>query len=104
MWGGHVPRSIETQFSTIWALTDFTESNGATRVVPGSHLWEDDREPQPHEITYAGMEAASVLVYSASVLHGGGRNDSERLRRAKGQNSSHPSPCSGTSYHTDPAS
>lgn len=35
-WGGYVPTEIEPQFNTIWALTDFTEENGATRVVPVS--------------------------------------------------------------------
>ncbi len=80
VWSNNVPRSIETQFSTIWALTDFTRGNGATRVVPGSHLWDDDREPLPHEITFAEMEATSVLVYSGSVIHGGGRNETQEHR------------------------
>ncbi len=34
-WGGYIPADMEPQFNTIWALTDFTEENGATRVVPG---------------------------------------------------------------------
>lgn len=80
VWGGRLPRSIETQFSTIWALTDFTCDNGATRVVPGSHLWDDDRVPQPDEIVHAEMEATSVMVYSGSVIHGGGRNDTDAHR------------------------
>ena len=80
VWSGHVPREIETQFSTIWALTEFTRDNGATRVVPGSHLWADGREPLPEEITHAEMEATSVLIYSGSVIHGGGRNDTGRIR------------------------
>ena len=80
VWNGRVPRSVETQFSTIWALTDFTADNGATRVVPGSHLWDDDREPLPQEITWAEMEATSVLVYSGSVIHGGGRNQTDQPR------------------------
>ena len=29
---------LELEVSTMWALTDFTEANGATRVVPGSHV------------------------------------------------------------------
>ena len=38
-WGTHIPREIEPQFNTIWALTNFTKENGATRLVPGSHKW-----------------------------------------------------------------
>ena len=74
VWGGRVPLSVETQFSTIWALTDFTRNNGPTRVVPGSHKWEPGRQPELHEIEYAEMTAGSVLVYTGSVFHGGGRN------------------------------
>ena len=74
VWGGHVPRSIETQFSMVWALTDFTADNGATRFVPGSQHWDHDRRAEPHEITHAEMPAGSVLVYTGSVLHGGGEN------------------------------
>jgi ectoine hydroxylase-related dioxygenase (phytanoyl-CoA dioxygenase family) len=80
VWGGRVPLSVETQFSTIWALTDFTIENGATRVAPGSHKWEPGRQPELHEIAYAEMEAGSVLVYTGSVIHGGGRNETDNNR------------------------
>jgi ectoine hydroxylase-related dioxygenase (phytanoyl-CoA dioxygenase family) len=75
-WGGHLPMEIEPQFNTIWALTDFTEENGATRVVPGSPSWDDDRRATDDEKTQAVMPAGSVLVYSGSVIHGGGENRS----------------------------
>jgi len=75
-WGGFLPRSIEPQMNTIWAVTDFTRENGATRVVPGSNAWGDDRQAEPNEIDYAEMSAGSVLVYSGSVIHSGGRNQS----------------------------
>lgn len=80
VWGKHVPRSIETQLSTIWAATDFTKENGATQIVPGSHKWESGREPEPSEIAAAEMPAGSVLIYNGSVLHGGGQNQSEDNR------------------------
>lgn len=79
-WGGYIPRSIEPQFSTIWALTDFTAENGATRVVPGSNTWDDDRRAAPEEITQAAMSAGSVLIYSGSVIHSGGENRSDAAR------------------------
>ena len=74
LWGGYIPRKIETQFSTVWALTEFTKENGATQIVPGSHKWDKDREPREDEIAYAEMSPGSVLLYTGTVLHGGGKN------------------------------
>lgn len=73
-WGGYLQRSIEPQLNMIWAVTDFTKENGATRVVPGSHLWEDGRSAREEEITYAAMKAGSVIIYTGSVIHSGGAN------------------------------
>ena len=80
VWGGYIPRKIETQFSTVWAINDFTKENGATQVVPGSHKWHKDREPLPEEIACAEMKAGSVFIYTGSVLHGGGTNVTEQPR------------------------
>lgn len=62
------------------ALTDFTESNGATVVVPGSHRWPRDRKPEPGESARAVMGRGSALLYSGDVLHGGGANETDVLR------------------------
>ena len=80
LWGGYIPRRIETQFSTVWAINDFTKENGATQVVPGSHKWDKNRQPLPEEIAYAEMKAGSVFIYTGSVLHGGGTNTSDESR------------------------
>ena len=79
-WGTHMPLEIEPQFNTIWALTDFTASNGATRVVPGSQNWPWERRARADEIGQAEMSAGSVLLYSGSVLHSGGENRSDERR------------------------
>jgi len=79
-WGKHIPASIEPQFNTIWALTDFTADNGATRVVPGSHRWEAGRQPEASEVCQAVMRAGSVLLYSGSVIHSGGENRTREVR------------------------
>ncbi len=79
-WGTHLPLSIEPQFNTIWALTDFTQDNGATRVVPGSHKWDWQQRAEPEQICQAEMPAGSVLLYSGSVIHSGGQNRSNAAR------------------------
>jgi ectoine hydroxylase-related dioxygenase (phytanoyl-CoA dioxygenase family) len=80
-WGGYIPKSIEPQFNTIWALTDFTEENGATHIVPGSHDWPLDRNPKSRsESIQASMKPGSVLCYSGTVIHGGGANGSDAAR------------------------
>jgi ectoine hydroxylase-related dioxygenase (phytanoyl-CoA dioxygenase family) len=79
-WGKHLPASIEPQFNTIWALTDFTSTNGATQVVPGSNHWERKRKANPDEVCQAEMERGSVLLYTGSVIHSGGRNSTSEFR------------------------
>ena len=80
VWGGYVPRKIETQFSTVWAITDFTKDNGATQIVPGSHKWDKTRAPMAEEIENAEMSAGSVIIYTGSVMHGGGENKTSENR------------------------
>jgi hypothetical protein len=74
------PNGYEVQCNTIWALTDFTEENGATRVVPGSNHREDKLTFGPDDTEPAEMARGSVLVYSGSVYHGGGANHSDTTR------------------------
>jgi hypothetical protein len=74
-WGKHL-KGVEPQLNTIWAVTDFTAENGATQVVPGSIGWPDERVAEPHEIGRAEMRKGSVLVYTGTVFHGGGANES----------------------------
>jgi len=65
---------------TMWALTDFTAANGGTQIVPGSHLWEKDRQPMVDEVINAEMPAGSLLIYLGGVWHGGGQNRSNTPR------------------------
>ena len=74
------PRGYEVQCNTIWALTDFTEANGATRVVPGSNHADDGLAYRESDSEPAEMRRGSVLVYSGSVYHGGGANRSDATR------------------------
>jgi ectoine hydroxylase-related dioxygenase (phytanoyl-CoA dioxygenase family) len=62
---------------TMWALSDFTGENGATRFVPGSHLL--DHAPDfntEYETMPAEMKAGSVMIFDGSLWHGGGANTS----------------------------
>lgn len=69
------PNAPEVTISCMYALDDFTEENGATRVVPGSHLWPDyTTAPEPDQIAIAEMEAGDGLLYSGRVIHYGGEN------------------------------
>ncbi|MGH2608246.1 MAG: phytanoyl-CoA dioxygenase family protein, partial [Tepidiformaceae bacterium] len=71
----------ELVVNTMWAIDDFTEANGATHVVPGSHKWVD-RTPEPDEpsVRRAVMPAGSVMFFVGSVFHGGGANLTDRPR------------------------
>jgi ectoine hydroxylase-related dioxygenase (phytanoyl-CoA dioxygenase family) len=63
-------------------VTDFTATNGATRVIPGSHRFEDKLEFEESDTEPAEMRAGSVLLYTGAVYHGGGANRSDAVRYA----------------------
>jgi ectoine hydroxylase-related dioxygenase (phytanoyl-CoA dioxygenase family) len=69
----------EVVLNSMWALDDFTEANGATRVVPGSHKWTD-RRPTEDETVKVTMPAGSVLFIAGNLFHGGGANMTGRTR------------------------
>ncbi len=66
--------------NTMWALDDFTEANGATHVVPGSHKWVDERPNAGTPSLRAVMPAGSVMFFVGGVFHGGGANTTDRPR------------------------
>lgn len=80
--GGVIPEGIEPQCNGIWAVEDFTEENGATNVVPGSHKWPFSRQARREESIPAVMKAGSVLLYNGTVIHSGGENRSNGPRKA----------------------
>ena len=70
-----------TVCNTMWALTDFTEANGATRIIPGSH--RADTSPDygaPYDSIPAEMSRGSVLIWHGSLWHGGGANTTPERR------------------------
>ncbi|MFN3258085.1 MAG: phytanoyl-CoA dioxygenase family protein [Ilumatobacter sp.] len=75
------PADYDVQCNTIWAMTDFTETNGATRVIPGSTDWPDDLGHTFDETVPAEMSKGSCLLYTGKVYHGGGANRSDEIRR-----------------------
>jgi ectoine hydroxylase-related dioxygenase (phytanoyl-CoA dioxygenase family) len=59
---------VEYQISAMWALSEFTEENGATRVVMGD------------DVMQAAMPKGSLLLYLGTTVHGGGANRSDAPR------------------------
>ena len=66
-----------------WTLTDFTHENGATRVVPGSHLSGEEPDPErsyDNEAVSVEAPAGSLILWDARTWHGMGRNRSDTER------------------------
>jgi len=66
--------------NSMWALTDFTEANGATRLVPGSHRGQNPQYGGAYETIAAEMPKGSVLIWEGALWHGGGANRTGQRR------------------------
>ena len=69
--------------NTIWALDDFKEKNGATRIVPGSHLFETPPKPdESYETVPLEMKRGSIAFILGTTYHGAGANTTNKRRDA----------------------
>jgi ectoine hydroxylase-related dioxygenase (phytanoyl-CoA dioxygenase family) len=70
----------ECMFTVMLAGTDFTETNGGTRIALGSHRWDPERKAKDDEIAQVTMERGSVAIWLGSTLHGMGVNKTDKPR------------------------
>ncbi len=70
----------ELVVNVMWPLEDFTEANGATRIVTGSHRWTSEQPGPTTPTRTIEMPARTALLYLGSVWHGGGANRTDRAR------------------------
>lgn len=88
-WGGAVEPNDYYVCNSIWLLDDFTELNGATRIVPGSQrsgkvprdVMPDPSQPHPDEILLTAP-AGTVVIFNSHTWHGGTLNRTDKPRRA----------------------
>jgi Phytanoyl-CoA dioxygenase (PhyH) len=88
-WGKAVEPGDYYVCNSIWLLDDFTEHNGATRVVPGSHrsgkvateVMADPKATYPGEMLLTAP-AGTVVIFNSHTWHGGTQNTTKNRRRA----------------------
>ncbi len=70
--------------NAVIAVDEFTKANGATHLVPKSHLWHDQPVKQPPEVSpiQVEMKPGTMLIWSGAVWHGGGGNTTNQSRLA----------------------
>jgi len=74
--------------NSAWLLDDFSEQNGPTRIVPGTHRsgkvpkdeMANPADPHPREIKVLAP-AGTVIVFNSHTWHGGTVNRTDRPRR-----------------------
>lgn len=84
-WVKHWPgwrAGFEVLVNALYCIDDFTVENGATRFVPGSCHWDLKRWPDAHEIVQAQAKAGSAILWVGSMMHGGGANRTDYIRRS----------------------
>ena len=68
--------------ATMVAFDEYTADNGATRIIPGSHLWGSDRKGAPEDTIPALVPEGGVVYFISTLIHGGGANVSDKPRKS----------------------
>ena len=76
------PTGFEVEVNVLWALQEFTEENGGTRVIPGSHTWADGLELTQDQTVGVTCAPGSAIIVLGSCYHGAGANRSGHNRVA----------------------
>ena len=76
------PTGFEVEFNVLWAMQEFTEFNGGTRIFPGSRAWDDGLDLESADATAVTCRAGSAIVVLGSCYHGAGANESDANRVA----------------------
>ncbi|KAH7554908.1 hypothetical protein J3E72DRAFT_200675 [Bipolaris maydis] len=74
------PDGPESQVTFLIATVDFTDANGATRIIPGSQKWSFDRKWSTDQTIASEMEAGDCLLFGGKVVHGTGANTTDHER------------------------
>lgn len=76
-----IPGGSESMLNCMIAITDFRRENGATRMLPGSHLWPEGRLPtDDDEVLDLEMPRGSAAFWLGSTWHGAGQNTTDTAR------------------------
>ena len=77
------PFANSAEANVMWMVTEFTEENGATRLVPGSHLsgrQPDSAIPHPVSTVAATGPAGTAFAFDGRLWHGGAANKTSESR------------------------
>ena len=80
MWR-HPTNGRDSRVQIMLAISDFTEDNGGTLVIPGSHLWDDEHKPERSCAVSTVMKAGSAAIFVGSTFHAGGQNRTTSEKR-----------------------
>jgi ectoine hydroxylase-related dioxygenase (phytanoyl-CoA dioxygenase family) len=75
-------KSFETIVNVMWVLDPFTAKNGATRLIPGSHMWAREQIEQYDDLAVAAVApSGAAVIWTGALIHAGGANRTNLPRR-----------------------